>query len=675
MATSITQEGAKLTAAAPSSSIWARFDLWSVCAIVAAALFVAAAFLPLWHMALIAPQYPDNLTLTAYGTTMKGDLQEINSLNHYAGVKEIHPDEVLELTLFPFLLAGSVALMLAAAVFKHRLVRWAAMLVAWGFVIGFLVDIQYWLYNYGHDLNEEAPLYPGPFTPKVLGSTQVVNFHSECMVDWGWWLMLSGALIITLGSPVIRFLRESWSNTGAAKAVPTAAVMLFVLAFAFAGQPGPVAAADGAGDLQAMIDAAPTGSTLTVQPGVYLGGVVIDKPLTVEGVGWPVIDGQLHGDVVKITAEGVTLRGLVIQGSGREVSNEPSGILVRASNALIENNRVRDVLYGITLQESDNHVVRGNEIESVREFLPERRGHALYLYYTKHNLLEDNVISNAKDGIYINFSEHNDVFRNTVTDLRYGIHFMYANQNRMIDNVFRDNLTGGSLMYSNDLYFEGNEFSHNMSKASGYGLLFKDVDNVEMVRNSFHHNRVGLTLEGAPFTPGAYVRLSDNLIGYNQLAIAMSTTVGAQFGGNTFVGNLRQADTTGGSIEHHNMWQIDGRGNYWDDYRGYDANGDGLGDIEYQYRAAYGELVQRNESLKAFANTPAQLAIDLAARWFPAYRNAPAVVDVSPLMRPTRHLSESSAPDNRWAATLSLAILTLLPAAVLGVSGRTRKGW
>jgi nitrous oxidase accessory protein len=675
VAQSIITEEAGRSAASPASSITARFDTWSLCAIAAAVLFVAAAFMPLWHMALVAPQYPGNLYLTAYGTTMKGDLQEINSLNHYAGVKEIHPDDVLELKLFPFLLAGTVGLMVAAALVKRRIVRLAAMLVAWGFIIGFLVDIQYWLYNYGHDLNEEAPLYPGPFTPHVLGSTKVVNFHSECMVDWGWWVMLAGAVLITFGSPAIRFLRDSWSNTGTAKAVTTAIVGLVVVGAAFSGRPGGVTAANAAGDLQAMIDAAPAGSTLTVPAGVYPGGVLIDKPLTIEGVGWPVIDGQRTGNVVKVTAEGVTLRGLVIQGSGREVSDEPSGILVRASGSRIEGNRVRDVLYGITLHESDNHVVRGNTVESIREFLPERRGHALYLYYTKNNVLEDNVISHAKDGIYINFSDHNDIFRNSVTELRYGIHFMYANNARIVDNVFRDNLTGGSLMYSNDLYFEDNEFSRSQSKASGYGLLFKDVDNVEMLHNSFHHNRIGLTFEGAPFTPGAYVRLRDNLIGFNQLAIAMSTTVGAQFGGNTFVGNLRQADTTGGSIEHHNSWQIDGRGNYWDDYRGYDADGDGMGDIEYRYRPAYGELVQRNEALTAFANTPAQLAIDLAARWFPVYRNAPAVIDTSPLMQPTRHLRESSEDAGRWATTSAFAILIVAAVAVLGVSGRTWKKW
>ncbi|MBK7327767.1 MAG: hypothetical protein IPI85_01315 [Dehalococcoidia bacterium] len=72
MAQSIITEEAGRSAASPLSSITARFDTWSLCAIAAAVLFVAAAFMPLWHMALVAPQYPGNLYLTAYGTTMKG---------------------------------------------------------------------------------------------------------------------------------------------------------------------------------------------------------------------------------------------------------------------------------------------------------------------------------------------------------------------------------------------------------------------------------------------------------------------------------------------------------------------------------------------------------------------------------------------------------------------------
>lgn len=640
-----------------------RIDLWGACALIAAALMVVTFFAPLWHMTLLAPQYPNDLVLTAYGTTMEGDLQEINSLNHYAGVKAIEPENVFELKAFPFLLFGFVAVIVASAVVRRRWLRGAVVFGAWGFPIGLLLDLQYWLYNYGHDLIDGAPLNPGPFTPKVIGRTKVVNFHSECMVSWGFWLMVAAALLVTVGPLAVRFLRDSWSNTGSPrKATTVAAVVIAVLMAARPGATGTAHAATDGGDLNAMIAAASPGSTLKVPAGTYRGQVTIDKTIALEGVGWPVIDGERAGDVIRITAGGVTIRGFVIQGSAREVSDEPAGIRVLGDHAVIEGNRVRDVLYGISLHDSDGHVVRGNNVQSILEFAAERRGHALYLYYTNDNVLADNDISYAKDGVFINFSRNNLVENNRVTNLRYGIHFMYADENRMLNNVFRDNLTGGSIMYSKDLYFEGNEFSHNRSIASGYGLLFKDVDNIELNRNLIHHNRLGLTMEGAPLTPGTYLRIHDNLIGYNDVALFLSTTVGGEFSGNTFTGNLRQVDTKGGSLEHHNKWQIEGRGNYWDDYRGYDANGDGRGDIEYRYRSAFGELIQRDESLKAYSFTPAQSAVDLAAKWFPAYKYAPTVIDSAPLMRPTAKLPAGGSAGKPLTIAI-LAVLALIPIA------------
>ena len=667
-----TMTGGLSAPAAKSARAELPFDpLWAACTLIAAALLVVSFFLPLWKMTLLAPQYPNDIHLTAYGTDMTGDLQEINSLNHYAGVKPIDPENVRELDLFPFLLFPFVAALLAAAFLQRRLLRWAVIATAWGFPLGFLADLQYWLWNYGHDLNEGAPLYPGPFTPKVLGRTKVVNFHSQTMVTWGFWCMIAAALLVTFGPWVVRFLRASWQNTGSAPRVASLAggALLLLVGAALMGHPAAASAAPVAQDLQAMINDAPPGSTLTVPAGTYSGPVVIDKTLTVEGVGWPVIDAGRNGDVVKITADGVTLRGFVIQGSARDVSDEPTGIRLQGDRAVIENNHLRDVLYGITLHESDGHIVRNNSIQSVLEFSAERRGHALYLYYTNDNLLEGNVISHAKDGVFISFSARNRIIANRVTDLRYGIHFMYANQSEVIGNTFRDNLTGASIMYSTDLYFEGNEFANNRSFASGYGLLFKDVDNVDMVGNSIHHNTIGLTMEGAPLTPGAFVRLRDNLIGFNQLALYLSTTAAAEFGGNSFTGNLRQVETKGGSLEHSNHWQLDGRGNYWDDYQGYDANGDGMGDLPYLYRTAYDRLIKEDEALKAFSYTPAQTAVDLASRWFPMYTNPPTVVDDHPLMRPTIKLSSPSGANTRLWATLAVAALAIAPLTMFRYAG------
>src|SRR5690606_18677797 len=136
-----------------------------------AVLLLAAFFVPLWEMTLVAPQYPGGLNLSAFGTRMEGDLQEINGLNHYIGVAAIEPDSVVELKLFPFVLFPAVfALAVIAFIGLRGWMRWALAGAIWMFPVGMLVDLQYWLYTYGHDLDPHAPMRVDGFTPKVVGS-------------------------------------------------------------------------------------------------------------------------------------------------------------------------------------------------------------------------------------------------------------------------------------------------------------------------------------------------------------------------------------------------------------------------------------------------------------------------------------------------------------------------
>lgn len=189
--------------------------LWVICSGVAAALLVASAWLPLWHMELHAPQYPRGLSLTAYGTRIEGDVQEVNTVNHYVGVEAVHADSIPELALFPYLMGGLVAVVLGGAVVaRSRITRAVVGLAVWAFALGFLVDLQWWLYRYGHERSADAPYRIDDFTPRVLGGSQVVNFYSETMVGTGYWLIVLAALLVTVGPVVIRFIHESWQNTG-----------------------------------------------------------------------------------------------------------------------------------------------------------------------------------------------------------------------------------------------------------------------------------------------------------------------------------------------------------------------------------------------------------------------------------------------------------------------------
>ncbi len=189
--------------------------VWSICTLMAAALITLAAWLPLWEMEMHAPQYPQGLRLTAYGTRIEGDLDEVNALNHYVGIGAIHPEDVIELRLFPYAVAALVlALVAGAFLARHRLLRLGLALGVWSMAIGFLGDLQFWLYRTGHNVLPDAPIRPGEFTPKVVGTTRVLNFENEAMVVDGFWLILTAALLISFGPWLFRFLVASWRNTG-----------------------------------------------------------------------------------------------------------------------------------------------------------------------------------------------------------------------------------------------------------------------------------------------------------------------------------------------------------------------------------------------------------------------------------------------------------------------------
>lgn len=447
-----------------------------------------------------------------------------------------------------------------------------------------------------------------------------------------------------------------------------AALAMLAALPAHAAEQAPVSIAD-------LIANAYPGDTIDVPAGTYLGQLVITKPVSLVGHGRPVIDGQGKGDVVDIRVPGVSLRGFIVQGSASAVSDEPAGIRVSADNAHLEDNELRDVLYGIVLQNSNGHTVRNNTIASMPQFGAERRGHGIYLWHTSDNLIEANAIRLAKDGLFVGFSSRNTILRNTVTESRYGIHYMYSDDNSFEKNRFYNDIAGGVLMYSSNITFSENEFSHNLSTASGYGLLFKDVDNVEVDRNLIHHNRLGITMEGAPHSPENFVTVKDNLIAYNQIGIEMATTTQVTFTGNSFLGNLEQVVPKGGDVAHQNVWSLDGRGNYWDEYTGYDASGDGIGDLPFSYDGGYDALVQQNPALKAFAYTPARTALDLAGSWFPAFKPEARLVDDHPLMSPSITLGGNVGREARIATIVAAFAMIAVPVAAMMAINRRFGRW
>jgi len=149
---------------------------------VAAVLLVLPFFRPLWHIGLLAPQYPEGIGLYIWINTVTGekpqDLDSINGLNHYIGMKAIHPDAIPELRFMPVLIGALIVVGLATALLGKRplLYLWTA-----GFAllsVAGLADFWKWGYDYGHNLDPTAAIrVPGmAYQPPLIGSKQLLNF-------------------------------------------------------------------------------------------------------------------------------------------------------------------------------------------------------------------------------------------------------------------------------------------------------------------------------------------------------------------------------------------------------------------------------------------------------------------------------------------------------------------
>jgi copper chaperone NosL len=165
-----------------------------------------APVLPVWAIYLRAPQYSEGLTLWIFAHTVGGNLQQVNTLNHYVGMRAISAGDFREFAVLPALFSLFGVWAACAALWGRR---WFAAL-GWALfsltAVALLCDFGFWLWHYGHDLDPRAPLKMGAFTPPLVGYRKMGNFHVASWPAWGGFLLLlAGGL-----GPVV-LLREWWT--------------------------------------------------------------------------------------------------------------------------------------------------------------------------------------------------------------------------------------------------------------------------------------------------------------------------------------------------------------------------------------------------------------------------------------------------------------------------------
>jgi len=167
---------------------------------LAALLLVSSIVQPYWRLTLHAPQYPKGLTVQAYLNRLEGDVAEIDGLNHYIGMRPLNEAAQFE-RLIALIGVSAVALLILAAIFVHS--RWAALLTlpALLFPAIFLADLQFWMANFGQNLDPKAPLSSSikPFVPPVLFEGKIAQFSTWAEPDIGLWLAMVASVIILIG--------------------------------------------------------------------------------------------------------------------------------------------------------------------------------------------------------------------------------------------------------------------------------------------------------------------------------------------------------------------------------------------------------------------------------------------------------------------------------------------
>jgi copper chaperone NosL len=196
--------------------------------ICAVALGVSLLF-PLWRIDLTAPQYPEGLGLKIYPHKIGGDVEIVNGLNHYIGMRTLHTEDFFEFIILPYLIGMFALFGLIAAFVRKRwfFYTWVALFVAFGIIAMF--DFYRWEYNYGHNLDPNAAIIvPGmAYQPPLIGFKQLLNFGAYSFPDVGGYIfIIVGLLLVVTG--FLEWKKSSRQSTLAANSILFLPLMLLL---------------------------------------------------------------------------------------------------------------------------------------------------------------------------------------------------------------------------------------------------------------------------------------------------------------------------------------------------------------------------------------------------------------------------------------------------------------
>ena len=378
-------------------------------------------------------------------------------------------------------------------------------------------------------------------------------------------------------------------------------------------------------DVQAAIESAPEGASLCLAPGSHRGPLLLNRRIALRGPREAVVLGSGSGSTLRIEADGAALLGISVDGSGNRFDLLDAAVRVGADDVRVEGVAIRNALFGILVEQSRRVQLRANEIEGDPQSPLGMRGDAIRLWEVRDSRIEGNRVRDSRD-LVVWYSPGNRIEGNRVESGRYGTHLMYSHDNVVEGNRYVENVVGIFAMYSRNLAIRRNLLAAS-GGAAGMGLGSKESGNLAVLENLFVANTTGAYLDTSPLHLDERNRFAGNVFRFSNAAVVFHG--GAErnvFEENVFRDNRTAVRVEGRGDATDAVW----RHNDWDEYAGYDLDGDGLGDVAHEVRNLVDQLTGRHPGLAFFRGTASLTLVELVGRVVPLFRADTILVDPQP---------------------------------------------
>ena len=147
-------------------------------------------------MKFYAPQYPEGLDIIVYPSTLAGNIEIVNGLNHYIGMEEFSNESFPELAFMPYIVLAAALLTFIVAILRRKKALYA--LIGIFVVSGILgiLDMYRWLKAYGTNLDEAAPIDLDPFIPPIIGKNVIANFETYSYFSYGAYILVIAFILM-----------------------------------------------------------------------------------------------------------------------------------------------------------------------------------------------------------------------------------------------------------------------------------------------------------------------------------------------------------------------------------------------------------------------------------------------------------------------------------------------